>query len=96
VLQVDRAACEWFARRLADHRCGLGTRKGIRRLTPWAHAVFTLLFLIDPWRIGTIARACLVFFHIERPRRLVLTQRAASAARREVQEITERGPESRP
>lgn len=32
---------------------------------------------LNPWRIGTIARACLAFFHIERPRRLILTQRAS-------------------
>lgn len=29
---------------------------------------------LNPWRIGTIARAALAFFHIERPRRLILTQ----------------------
>lgn len=33
---------------------------------------------LNPWRIGTIARACLAFFHIERPRRLkTVTQSAA-------------------
>jgi hypothetical protein len=32
---------------------------------------------LNPWRIGTIARAALAFFHIERPRRLILTQRSA-------------------
>ena len=30
---------------------------------------------LNPWRIAIIARACLAFFHIERPRRLKLTQR---------------------
>jgi hypothetical protein len=29
---------------------------------------------LDPWRIGTIVRACLAFHRIERPRRLILTQ----------------------
>jgi len=29
---------------------------------------------LDPWRIGTIIRACLAFHRIERPRRLILTQ----------------------
>ncbi|WP_353895555.1 transposase family protein [Glycomyces tritici] len=27
---------------------------------------------LNPWRIGTIARACLAFFRIEHPRRLIL------------------------
>jgi hypothetical protein len=31
---------------------------------------------LDPWKTGTIARACLAFYRIERPRRLILTQRA--------------------
>lgn len=31
---------------------------------------------LNPWRIATIARAALAFFHIERPRRRKLTQRA--------------------
>ncbi|WP_374199501.1 transposase family protein [Glycomyces sp. YM15] len=30
---------------------------------------------LNPWRIGTIARAGLAFHRIERPRRLILTQR---------------------
>lgn len=51
VLPVDRAACDWFACRLASHRHRIGTRKRTRRLTPWAHAVFTLRFLIDGTRI---------------------------------------------
>lgn len=55
VLPVDRAACDWFARRLAGHRRLIGTRKGTRRLTPWAHAVFTLRFLIDGTRIRQLA-----------------------------------------
>jgi hypothetical protein len=32
---------------------------------------------LNPWRIGTIALACLAFNRIERPRRRVLTQRAS-------------------
>ena len=30
---------------------------------------------LNSWRIGTIARACLAFFHNERPRHRKLTQR---------------------
>ena len=30
---------------------------------------------LNPWRIGTIARACLAFFHNEQPRHHKLTQR---------------------
>lgn len=33
---------------------------------------------LNPWRFGTIARACLAFFNIERPRQLkTVTQSAA-------------------
>jgi hypothetical protein len=55
VLPVDRAACDWFARRLAGHRGRIGTCQGTRRLTPWVHAVFTLRFLIDGTRIRQLA-----------------------------------------
>ncbi|WP_199044672.1 HARBI1 family protein [Glycomyces salinus] len=54
-LPVDRAACEWFARRLIAHRRSIGTRKGTRRLTPWSQAVFVLRFLIDGTRIAQLA-----------------------------------------
>lgn len=54
-LPVDRAACDWFARRLTAHRHTIGTRKGTRRLTPWSQAVFALRFLIDGTRIAQLA-----------------------------------------
>lgn len=54
-LPVDRAACDWFARRLAAHRRSIGTRKGTRRLTPWSQAVFVLRFLIDGTRVSQLA-----------------------------------------
>jgi phage terminase large subunit len=54
LLPVDRAACEWFARRLAAHHRTIGTRKGTRRLTPWSQAVFVLRFLIDGTRIAQL------------------------------------------
>jgi hypothetical protein len=54
-LPVDRAACEWFARRIATHRRAVGTRRGTRRLTPWSQAVFVLRFLIDGTRIAQLA-----------------------------------------
>lgn len=54
-LPVDRAACDWFARRLSAHRRSIGTRKGTRRLTPWSQAVFVLRFLIDGTRIAGLA-----------------------------------------
>lgn len=52
---VDRAACDWFSRRLAAHRRGRGTRKGTRRLTPWSQAVLVLRFLIDGTRVSQLA-----------------------------------------
>ncbi len=55
VLPVDRAAAEWFSRKLADHRRAIGTRKGTRRLTPWGQAVYTLRFLLDGSRIKQLA-----------------------------------------
>ena len=55
VLPVDRAACDWFAGRLARRRRRIGTREGTRRLTPWTQAVFTLRFLIDGTRIRQLA-----------------------------------------
>ncbi len=54
-LPVDRAACDWFTRRLAEHRRNRKTRKGTRRLTPWSQAVFVLRFLIDGTRIAQLA-----------------------------------------
>jgi hypothetical protein len=55
LLPVERAACEWFAHRLASHRRAIGTRKGTRRLTPWSQAVFVLRFLIDGTRVAQLA-----------------------------------------
>ncbi|WP_408612819.1 hypothetical protein [Glycomyces luteolus] len=55
LLPVDRAACDWLARRLAAHRRRIGTRKGTRKLTPWSQAVFVLRFLIDGTRITQLA-----------------------------------------
>ncbi len=54
-LPVDRAACDWFARRLTAHRRAIGTRKGTRRLTSWSQAVFVLRFLIDGTRLAQLA-----------------------------------------
>ncbi|WP_035697787.1 HARBI1 family protein [Glycomyces tenuis] len=54
-LPVDRAACDWFARRLTTHRRQRRTRKGTRRLTPWSQAVFVLRFLIDGTRVAQLA-----------------------------------------
>jgi hypothetical protein len=54
-LPVDRAACDWFSRRLAAHRRQIGTRKNTRRLTPWSQAVLVLRFLIDGTRITQLA-----------------------------------------
>jgi hypothetical protein len=56
LLPVDRAACEWFARRLAAHRRTIGTRKGTRRFTSWSQAVLVLRFRID----GTLIPTCRV------------------------------------
>lgn len=55
ILPVDRAAAQWLSRKLAAHRRAIGTRKGTRRLTPWAHAIYTLRFLIDGTRIKQLA-----------------------------------------
>jgi hypothetical protein len=55
VLPVDRAAAQWLSRKLAAHRRQIGTRKGTRRLTPWAQAIYTLRFLIDGTRIKQLA-----------------------------------------
>lgn len=43
------------SRRLAAHRRRIGTRKGTRRLTPWAQAVYILRFLIDGTRVTELA-----------------------------------------
>jgi hypothetical protein len=55
ILPVDRAAAQWLSRKLAAHRRAIGTRKRTRRLTPWAHAIYTLRFLIDGTRIKQLA-----------------------------------------
>jgi hypothetical protein len=55
ILPVDRAAAEWFSRKLAAHRRAIGARKGTRRLTPWSQAIYTLRFLIDGIRIKQLA-----------------------------------------
>lgn len=56
ILPVDRAAAEWFSRKLAAHRRIIGTRKGTRRLTPWSQAVYALRFLLDGIRIKQLGR----------------------------------------
>ena len=55
LLPIDRAACDWFSRRIAAHRRQIGTRKRTRRLTPWSQAVFVLRFLIDGTRVSQLA-----------------------------------------
>jgi hypothetical protein len=54
-LPVDSAAADWLARKIAAHRRRIGTRKGTRRLTPWAQSVFVLRFLIDGTRVSQLA-----------------------------------------
>ena len=55
ILPVGRAAVAWFSRKLAAHRRTIGTRKGIRRITPWTQAVHELRFLIDGTKIKQLA-----------------------------------------
>jgi hypothetical protein len=55
VLEIDRAAVEFLAAKLAAHRLELGTRAGTRALGPFKQAVLVLRWFADGTRVRQLA-----------------------------------------